>query len=77
MSTTEELPATLVNLEIEAVQARQRQGSAEQALAAAAQLIQQLSSSRGSAPAPSTGVIDTRTLGNSRSRRLRVRRTQE
>ena len=49
MSTTEELLARLVNLENEAVQARQRQGSAEQALAAAQQCIQQLSS-RGSAP---------------------------
>ena len=48
MSTTEE------NLENE--------GSAEQALAAAEQRIQQLSSG-GSAPTPSTGVIDTRTLG--------------
>ena len=37
MSTTEELLARLVNLENEAVQARQRQGSAEQALAAAQQ----------------------------------------
>ena len=62
MSTTEELLARLVNLEDEAVQARQRQGSAEQALAAAQQRIQQLSSG-GSAPSPSTGVIDTRTLG--------------
>ena len=62
MSTTEELLARLVNLENEAVQARQRQGSAEQALAAAQQRIQQLSSG-GSVPTPSTGVIDTRTLG--------------
>ena len=62
MSTTEELLARLVNLENEAVQARQRQGSAEQALAAAHQGIQQLSAG-GSAPTPTTGVIDTRTLG--------------
>ena len=62
MSTRDELLARLVNLGDEAVQARQRQGSAEQALAAAQQRIQQLSSG-GSAPAPSTGVIDTRTLG--------------
>ena len=62
MSTTEELLARLVNLENEAVQARQRQGSAELALAAAQQRIRQLSSG-GSAPSPSTGVIDTRTLG--------------
>ena len=62
LSTAEELPARLVNLENEAVQARQRQGSAEQALAAAQQRIQQLSSV-GRAPTPSTGVIDTRTLG--------------
>ena len=52
LSPTEELLARWVNLENEAVQARQRQGSAEQALAAG-----------GSAPTPSTGVIDTRTLG--------------
>ena len=58
MSTTEELLARLVNLENEAVQARQRQGSAEKALAAAQQRIQQLSSG-GSAPTSSTGVIDT------------------
>ena len=51
MSTTEELLARLVNLESEAVQARQRQGSAEQALAAAQQRIQQLSSG-GSALTP-------------------------
>ena len=62
MSTTEELLARLVNLENEALQARQRQGSAEQALAAAQQCIQRLSSG-GSALTPSTGVIDTRTLG--------------
>ena len=62
MTTTDELLARLVNLENEAVQARQRQGSAEQALAAAQQRIQQLSSG-SNAPTPSTGVIDTRTLG--------------
>ena len=62
MSTTEELLSRLVNLESEAVQARQRQGSAEQALAAAQQRIQQLSSG-GSAPTPSIGVFDTRTMG--------------
>ena len=62
MSTTEELLARLVNIKNEAVQARQRQGSAEQALAAAQQRIQQLSSG-GSAPTPSTGVIDARALG--------------
>ena len=62
MSTTEELLARLANLENEAVQARERQGSAEQALAAAQQRNQQLSSG-GGAPTPSTGVIDTRTLG--------------
>ena len=62
MSTTEELLARLVNLENVVVQARQRQGSAQQALAAAQQRIQQLSS-EGSAPTPSTGVIDTRSPG--------------
>ena len=62
MSTTEELLARLVNLKNEAVQVRQRQGSAEQALAAAQQRIQQLSSG-GSAPTVTIGVIDTRTLG--------------
>ena len=60
MSTTEELLARLVNLENEAVQARQRQGSVEEALAQ--RRIQQLSPG-GSAPTPSTGVIDTSTLG--------------
>ena len=44
MSTSDELLARLVNLENEAVHARQRQGSAEQALAAVQQRIQQLSS---------------------------------
>ena len=62
MSTTEELLARLVNLENVVVQARQRQGSAQQALAAAQQRSQQLSSG-GIAPSPSTGVIGTRTLG--------------
>ena len=56
----------LLDLENEAVQARQRQGSAEQSLAAAHQRIQQLSSG-GSAPCPSIGVIDTRTLGKTKT----------
>ena len=60
------LLARSVNLENEAMQARQRQGSAEQALAAASQRIQQLSSG-GSGLTPSTGVIDTRTLGKPRT----------
>ena len=47
MSTTEELLARLVNLEDEAVQARQRQSSAKHTLAAAQQRIQQLSSGEG------------------------------
>ena len=42
MTTTDELFARLVNLENEAVQERQRQSSAEHALAAAQQRIQQL-----------------------------------
>ena len=66
MSTTEELLARLVNLENEAVQARQRQNSAEPALTAAHQRIHQLSSG-GSAPTPSTGVIDTRTQGKQKT----------
>ena len=61
MSTTEELLARLVNLENKAVQARQRQGSAEQALVAAQQRIQQLSSG-GSAPTRQL-ESSTRTLG--------------
>ena len=64
--TTDELLARLVNLDNEAVQARQRQGSAEHALAAAQQRIQQ-QSSRGGASGASTGVIDTRTLGKPKS----------
>ena len=91
MSTTEELLARLINLENEAVQATQRQGSAEQALAAAKHRIQQLSSGDG-ATSTSAGVIDTRTLGKPKTfngqpaewttwqftfRALRVRRTQE
>ena len=61
MTTTDELLVRLVNLETEAVQARERQRSAEHALAAAQQRIQQLSSGDG-ATSPSAGVIDTRTL---------------
>ena len=55
MSATEEWLARLTNLENEAVQARQRQGSAEEALVS--------SSYPQEAPCPSTGVIDTSTLG--------------
>ena len=66
MTTTDELLARLVNLENEAVQARQRQNSAEHALAAAQQRIQQLSSGDG-ATRTSAGVIDTRTLGKPKS----------
>ena len=66
MTTTDELLARLVNLENEAVQARQRQSSAEQALAAAQQRIQQLSSGDG-ATSKSAGVIDARTLGKPKS----------
>ena len=62
MSTTEEFLARLVNLEREAVQVGQQEGLAEQAMAAAQQRIQQLSSG-GSAPTSTTGVIDTRTVG--------------
>ena len=91
MSTSEELLARSVNLENEAVQARQRQGSAEKVLAAANQRIQQLSSG-SSAPTTSAGVIDTRTLGKPKTftgqpavwttwqftfKGLRVRRIQE
>ena len=61
-----ELLARLVNLESEAVQGRQRQSSAEQALAAAQQRIQQLSSGN-CAPTTSAGVIDTGTLGKPKS----------
>ena len=66
MTTTDELLARLVNLESEAVQARQRQNSAEQALAAAQQRIQQLFSGNGSSTT-SAGVIDTRTLDKPKS----------
>ena len=66
MTTTDELLARLVNLENEAVQARQRQSTAEHALAAAQQRIQQLSSGDG-ATSTSARVIDTRTLGKPKS----------
>ena len=66
MTTTDELLARLVNLENEAVQARQRRSSAEHALAAAQQRIQQVSSGDG-ATGTSAGVIDTRTLGKPKS----------
>ena len=66
MTTTDELLARLVNVENEAVQARQRQSSAEHAVAAAQQSIQQLSSGDG-APSASAGVIDTRTLDKPKS----------
>ena len=66
MATVEELHTILVNLENEAVQARQRQASAEQALAVAQQRVAQLSSGTDvSTPPP--GVIDTRTLGKPKS----------
>ena len=58
MTTTDELLATLVNLENEAVQARQRRSSAEHALAAAQQRIQLLSSGDGYTQQPA-GVINT------------------
>ena len=45
MSTTEELLARLVNLENEAVQARQRQGSAEQALSSSPAISSMMPSS--------------------------------
>ena len=66
MTTTDELIARLANLETQAVQARQRQNSAEHALAAGQQRIQQLSSGDG-ATSTSAGVIDTRTLGKPKS----------
>ena len=66
MATTEVLLARLIILEIEAVQARQRQGSAKQALALAQQRIQQLSSG-SSVPTTAAEVIDTRTLGKAKS----------
>ena len=66
MTTTDELLARLVNLENDAVQARQRQSSAEHALAADQQRTQQLSSGDGTPSAPA-GVIDTRSLGRPKS----------
>ena len=66
MTTTDELLARLVNLENEAVQARQRLSSAEHALAAAQQRIQQPSSGDG-APSASAGVIDSRTFDKPKS----------
>ena len=66
MTTVEELLTRLVNLENEAVQARQRQSSAEQALAAAQQRIAQLSSGTDVSTTP-PGVIDTRTLEKPKS----------
>ena len=66
MATVEELLTRLVNLESEAVQARQRQASAEQALAVAQQRIAQLSSGTDVSTTP-PGVIDTRTLGKPKS----------
>ena len=66
MTTTDALLARMVNLENEAVQARQRHSSAEHALAAAQQRIHQLSSGDG-ATSTSAGVIDTRTLGKPKS----------
>ena len=66
MTTTDELLARLVNLENEAVQARQRQSPAEHALAAAQQRIHQLSSGDG-ATSMDAGVIDKLTLGKPKS----------
>ena len=66
MTTTDELLARLIILENEAVQARQGQNSAEHALAAAQQRIQQLTSGDG-ATSTSAGLIDTRTLGRPES----------
>ena len=62
MTTTDELLVRLVNRENEAVEARQRQSSAEDALVAAQHCIQLLSSGDGT-PSASAGVIDARTLG--------------
>ena len=64
MATVEELLTRLVNLENEA--ARQRQASAEQALAVAQQRIAQLFSGTD-VPTTPPGVIDTRTLGKPKS----------
>ena len=66
MATVEELLTRWVNLENEAVQARQRLASAEQALAAAQQRIAQLSSGSDVSTTP-PGVIDTRTLRKPKS----------
>ena len=66
MTSTDELLSRLVILENEAVQARQRQGSAEQALAATQQRVQQLSSGSGP-PTTAAEVIDTRILGKPKS----------
>ena len=88
MTTTDELLATLVNLENEAVQARQRRSSAEHALAAAQQRIQLLSSGDGYTQHASRShqyaLLGSRSRsqvklrnglrGNSRSRRSRVQR---
>ena len=66
MATVEELLTRLVNLENEAVQARQRQASPGQALAAAQQRIAQFSSGID-VSTTLLGVIDTHTLGKSKS----------
>ena len=66
MTTTDELIARFVILESEAVQARQRQSSAEHALAVPQQRNQQLCFGDG-ATSTSVGVIDTRTLGKPKS----------
>ena len=58
MAAIEELLSRLVNLEVEAVQARQRQTAAEQELTAAQQQIHQLSSGGGTSRSSSvTRVI--------------------
>ena len=68
MATVDELLSKLVNLEIEAVHARQRQAAAEQALTAAQQQIHQLSSGGGTSRSSSvTRVNNTRTLGRPKS----------
>ena len=66
MATVDELFARLANLENEPVQARQRQSSAEQALAAVQHGLAQLSSGIDVSTTP-PGVIDTRTLGKPKS----------
>ena len=69
MGTREKLLSRL-RTETEAVQARQRQVAADQALTAAQQHIHQLSSGSCTSGSTSvTGVIDTRTLGKRRSLR--------